>query len=243
MKKKNKVSKISIVVITGIVIFIGTFIIWANNSYKPNEEAKKALESNELVTVTEDEYITFEPRNKATKGFIFYPGGKVEAEAYATLARQISEHGYLVVTVPMTLDLAVLSPNKATDIIEKFNYIETWAIGGHSLGGVMAASYVAKNDDISGLVLYASYPQGEELKDLDIKTLSLYGSNDGVADLEKIKKAILSKDSSLVEIKGGNHAGFGSYGPQKGDDEAAIIGEEQIEKATKHTVDFLDSLK
>lgn len=32
--------------------------------------------------------------------------------------------------------------------------------------------------------LYASYPKKEELKDLDIKVLSMYGSKDGVADLQ-----------------------------------------------------------
>ena len=240
---KKKVSKISIIFITSILIFIGIFITWANNSYKPNEEAKKALESNEVVTVTEDKFIVFEPKEKAEKGFIFYPGGKVEAEAYAPLARMIAEHGYLVVITPMTLDLAVLSPNKADDVIESFDYIKTWTIGGHSLGGVMAASYAAKNDNISGVVLYASYTQGEELKDLDIKTLSLYGSNDGVADLEKVKNATLSKESEVVEIKGGNHAGFGSYGLQKGDNESTLTGTQQIETAVKYTVGFLDSLK
>ena len=240
---KKKVSKISVIFITFVAIFLGVFIIWANNSYKPSEEAKKALESNELIRVTEDKFIVFEPKEKAEKGFVFYPGGKVEAEAYAPLARMIAEHGYLVVITPMTLDLAVLSPNKAADVIENFNYIKTWAIGGHSLGGVMAASYAAKNDNVSGLVLYASYPQGEEIKDLDIKTLSLYGSNDGVADLEKIKNATLSKESEVIEIKGGNHAGFGSYGPQKGDNDSILTGTQQIETTVKYTVGFLDSLK
>lgn len=243
MKKKNKISKISIIIISVIVIFIGVFIIWANNSYKPTSEAVEALKTNEVVTVTDDKFIVFEPKSKATKGFIFYPGGKVEPEAYSTLAREIAEEGYLVVIAPMTLDLAVLSPNKATDVIEKFDYIETWAIGGHSLGGVMAVNYAAKNENINGVVLYASYPLGEELKDLDIKVLSMYGSKDGVADLEKIKNAVLSKNSEVVEIEGGNHAGFGSYGNQKGDNEATITGEEQIEKAANYTVEFLELLK
>lgn len=243
MKKKSKISKIGIIIISTIVIFIGAFMIWANNSYKPTSEAMESLTSNEIVTVTDEEFIVFEPKSKATKGFIFYPGGKVEPEAYSTLAKKIAEEGYLVIIAPMTLDLAVLSPNKATDVIEKFDYIETWAIGGHSLGGVMAASYAADNENIDGLVLYASYPQEEELKDLDIKVLSLYGSKDGVADLEKVKNAVLSKDSEVVEIEGGNHAGFGSYGNQKGDNEATITGEEQIEKAANYTVEFLKELK
>ena len=94
----------------------------------------------------------------------------------------------------------------------------------------MAANYAAENDVIEGLVLYGSYPQGDKLKDSDINVISIYGSKDGVADLEKVKNAILPKNSKLIEIEGGNHAGFGSYGPQKGDNEATITGEEQLEE-------------
>lgn len=239
---KNKINKVLIGIISGLIILTVGFIVWANNSYEPTNDAIIALNSNEQVTVIKDEFITFEPKNKTTKGFIFYPGGKVDPEAYSVLARKIAEEGYLVVIAPMTLDLAVLSPNRADDIIEKFDYIETWAIGGHSLGGVMAANYATENDVIEGLVLYASYPQGDKLKDLDINVISIYGSKDGVADLEKVKNAILPKNSKLIEIEGGNHAGFGSYGPQKGDNEATITGEEQIGQAAKYTVDFLEEL-
>lgn len=73
----------------------------------------------------------------------------------------------------MTLDLAILSPNKAADIIKDYSNIESWAIGGHSLGGVMAANYALKDNNIDGLVFYASYPQGDELGDSDLKVLSI----------------------------------------------------------------------
>lgn len=239
---KNKVSKIPIGIIGGVIVLVLGFFIWINNSYKPTNEAVNALISDDKVAVTEDNLIIFEPTKETKKGFIFYPGGKVEPEAYSVLARKIAEEGYLVVIVPMTFDLAIISPNKADKVIERFPEIESWAIGGHSLGGVMASSYVAENDVIDGLVLYAAYPQGEELKDLDIKVISIYGSNDGVADLEKVKNATLTQNSELVEIEGGNHAGFGSYGDQKGDNEATITEEKQIEEAVKYTREFLEEL-
>lgn len=239
---KNKVSKFTIGIIGGVIVLVLGFFLWMNNSYNPTDEAMNALISDDKVSVTEDNLIIFEPTKETQKGFIFYPGGKVEPEAYSVLARKIAEEGYLTVIVPMTFDLAIISPNKADKVIERFPQIESWGIGGHSLGGVMAASYAAENDVIDGLALYAAYPQGEELKDLDISTISIYGSNDGVADLEKVKNATLTKNSKLLEIEGGNHAGFGSYGDQKGDKEATISSEAQIEKAAEYTVEFLEKL-
>ena len=239
---KNKVSKFTIGIIGGVIVLVLGFFVWMNNSYNPTEEAVNALISDDKVSVTEDNLIIFEPTKETKKGFIFYPGGKVEPEAYSVLARKIAEEGYLTVIVPMTFDLAIISPNKADKVIERFPEIESWGIGGHSLGGVMAAGYAAENDVIDGLVLYASYPQGEELKDLDINVLSIYGSNDGVADLEKVKNATLTKDSEIVEIEGGNHAGFGNYGEQKGDKEATISAEDQIEKSVEYTVEFLEKI-
>ena len=142
----------------------------------------------------------------------------------------------------MPLDLAIFSPNKAEKVIERYSDIDTWAIGGHSLGGVMASKFASENSKIKGLALYASYPSGDELKYSDIEVVSIYGTEDGVADLEKVKDATLSKNSAFFEIKGGNHAQFGSYGQQEGDNKATISSKEQIEEAAKITVNMLEKL-
>ncbi|WP_066894795.1 alpha/beta family hydrolase [Clostridium nigeriense] len=243
-KRNKKILKniiISIFIIVAVAIV--AFIIWAKDSYKPAEEAKSVFNNQDIVEVTIDEFITFTPKDsKANKGFIFYPGGKVDPEAYSVLAQGIAEKGYLVVIVPMPLDLAVLSPNKASEVIEKYSYIDTWAIGGHSLGGVMASKFASENDKIKGLALYASYPSGDELKGKNIEVISIYGSNDGVADLEKVKSAQLSDKSSYFEIEGGNHAQFGNYGPQEGDNNASISPSEQVNEAIKYTVKMLEEI-
>ena len=239
IKKGRILKRILIGIIVFILVSTGIFILWAKDTYKSLE----TLSGNSLVEVENTEYIVFKPKGiEVSKGFIFYPGAKVEPEAYAKLCSKIAEDGYLVVIAPMTLDLAILSPNKAADIIKYYSNIESWAIGGHSLGGVMAANYALKDNNIDGLVFYASYPQGDELVDSDLKVLSMYGSNDGVADLNKIKEAVLPVGSDIVEIEGGNHAGFGTYGYQKGDNESEITSEEQIEKAAYYTIEFLKSL-
>ena len=247
MPKHNKVKKRfkkgTLIIILLLIVLSGSFVFWANNTYEPSVEAMNAMNDDEKVDVTSSEYIVFKPEGEnLTKGFIFYPGGKVEPESYATLCRGIAEEGYLVVIAPMTMDLAILSPDRATDIINIFDEIETWVIGGHSLGGVMAAKYASEHDERKGLALYAAYPQGNELEDLDIDAVSIYGSEDGVADIEKIKNAILPKNSKIIEIKGGNHSNFGSYGDQSGDNKGDISEEEQINEAIKYTTDLLKDL-
>lgn len=39
----------------------------------------------------------------------------------------------------MPFKLAILNRKGANDILDRYNYIDNWYIGGHSLGGVMAA--------------------------------------------------------------------------------------------------------
>lgn len=245
-KPKNKIiKKLITLFLLAFTSCLAFFIIWAKSSYKPTSLAMDSLKDTENITVTntDENFIVFTPNNcVVTKGFIFYPGAKVEPESYAMLCKEICEEGFLVVIAPMTLELAILSPNRAEGIINKFNYINTWAIGGHSLGGVMAGNYATKDDNIKGLVLYASYPQGDALKDYDKKVISIYGSLDGVADLEKVKNAILPNDSEIIEIPGGNHAQFGNYGKQTKDNDATISEDEQIKQAAKYTVELLNSL-
>lgn len=244
MNKKRKIIKNSLLCF--IIILITSFIaffIWAKLTYKPTSIATNAMISNESVTITNDEFIVFTPNNLSpTKGLIFYPGAKVEPEAYTTLCKEIANEGFLVVIAPMTLDLAILSPNKADSIINEFNTIETWAISGHSLGGVMTSNYAGKNDKIKGVIFYASYPQGDELKNSNKKVLSIYGSLDGVANLENIKNAALPDDAEFIEIEGGNHGQFGSYGEQSKDNKATITEDEQIGLTAKYTVEFLNDL-
>lgn len=240
IKKGNLFKKIALCVLVCLILVFGGFFAWAKSTYK----SFGPLDASDSVSVDRDEYIVYKPNNgiEPTKGLIFYPGAKVEPDAYGELCSKIAEQGYLVVIAPMTLNLAILSPNKAEDIINKYNTIQTWAIGGHSLGGVMAAKYALKDDRISGVVFYASYPTGDEMANSNLKVLSIYGSNDGVAKLDKVRNAAFPQDSSILEIEGGNHAGFGTYGFQKGDNQADITDEEQINQAARLTTDFLSDL-
>ncbi len=247
MKQKKS---LTFKILTGVAIFllilVSGFFIYVSSYYKADSFALDSLKSDSLVKVEENGDILFEPvLNAKNIGFIFYPGAKVEASAYAPLANEIAANGYPVVIAKMNFNLAILSPNRADSVISNHKDIDTWVIGGHSLGGVMAADYALKNEKIKGLILLASYPQDKtDLSSKPIKVLSLWGSNDKVADLNKVKgaKKLLPSDSEFIEIKGGNHGGFGDYGHQKGDGEASISNKQQMMDASKYIIELLDSL-
>ena len=246
-KKNSKLKRnILIGVISFItIILIGGFI-WANTSYKPQNTANASLISDENISVTIEENITFTPKNiEPTQGFIFYPGAKVDPMAYAPLCRKIAEQGYEVIIAKMPMNFAILSPNKAQEIIDKYDNINTWVIGGHSLGGVMASKFASENDSIDGVVLLASYPQGEELKNLDKEVVSIWGDKDGVLNFENLEasKENLPQDTQFIELEGGNHGQFGDYGMQKGDNEASISAQEQTDKSAQEIIDLLERLE
>ena len=235
-----------------IIVFIfalgmGSFYVWASDAPEPMPEAMTSLESDELVTVTTELWLIFTPTESTpTTGFIFYPGGKVDYRSYAPQAHAIAEAGYLVVIPQMPLNLAVFDANAADDIIAAYPEIENWAIGGHSLGGAMAAQYVYNNPSaVAGLVLWASYPAGSnDLSGIDIAVTSIYGSIDGVATPDQVLagKPLLPANTTWVEIEGGNHAQFGWYGPQAGDNPATISREEQQAQTVAATVALLETI-
>lgn len=226
------------------LLCIIAFVCWANKIYKPTQQAKNdMLSDNKVTVITKKKFIIFKPTNiTPSEGLIFYPGAKVEPIAYSSLCRKIAEKGFLVVIAPMTLNLAVFSPNKAKYIINEFKHINTWTMSGHSLGGVMASNYALKDSKVNGVIFYASYPQNEKLKNSNMEVLSIYGDLDGVAKLKNINYDTLPKNSKIIEIKGGNHAQFGSYGIQSGDNNATISNTEQINLSAKYTLEFLNRI-
>ena len=246
-KKKSRKLKRNILI--GLISFISIIIIggfiWASSSYKPQDIAKASIVSDENISVSVEENITFTPKNlEPTKGFIFYPGAKVDPMAYAPLCRKIANQGYEVVIVKMPLNFAIFSPNKAQEVIDKYDNIKTWVIGGHSLGGVMASKFASENDSIKGVVLLASYPQGEELKNTDKEVVSIWGDKDGVLNFENLEesKENLPSNSKFIELKGGNHGQFGDYGMQKGDNNSDISVQDQVNKSVQEIIKLLKSL-
>src|SRR4051794_8470014 len=232
------------------VLAVVGFVGWASMASPPAPQAMAALQSDDGVQVstTSQGWLVFEPTDvTADTGFIFYPGAKVDPRAYAPQARDIAAAGHKVVVVPMLLNLAVLSPDRAGEVIAAYPGIDKWAIGGHSLGGAMAAKYAYDHPDkIKGLALWAAYPaDGNNLADRDLPVVSISGTQDGLATPTKIEatRHPLPASTPFVPLEGGGHAQFGWFGPQSGGQPATISGEEQQQKTVAATNQLLDSLK
>ncbi|MGN1033773.1 MAG: alpha/beta hydrolase, partial [Intestinibacter sp.] len=214
MKKKKYLKRVGIISVALILVFVIGFFVYVSNYYHAQD-----YQVGNIAITEEKNYIVYGDSNSKT-GFIFYQGGKVEAEAYKPILSKLAEKGICCVLVEMPYNLAVFDSNAAGDIMKDFQKIENWYIGGHSLGGAMASSFAAEHQrDLKGLVLLAAYPTDK----LEIPVLSIYGSEDGVLNKEKYKASIdLAENLTEIVIKGGNHAQFGNYGEQSGDGKAAI---------------------
>jgi hypothetical protein len=237
-----------------VLVLLGLgFTGWALTGPGPEPAAVAALQSDAAVTVSSDRWLVFMPAEAAASGvapatgLIFYPGGRVAAGAYAAAAHAIAAEGYLVVIVPMPLRLAVFGSGAAADVMAAYPQVRHWAVGGHSLGGAMAADFADKHaTTVEGLVLWAAYPpSSDDLSGEALKVVSVYGTRDGLAGPEKIApyRALLPVDTTYVAIEGGNHAGFGRYGPQAGDNAATITPEAQQAQVVVATVGLLAELE
>jgi hypothetical protein len=230
-----------------ITLLLGVlgFLVWASTPAKPEAAALEALAS---AHVDEDHnWLVFTPEDAdSSAGLVLYPGGRVDYRAYAPHAKAIAEAGFTVVIVPMPLNFAFLGINRSADVIAAFPEIETWAVGGHSLGGAMAAEFAKSNPSlVDGLVLWASYPaDNTDFSDSNLPVLSIFASNDQVASLEEIEdsRSRLPEETQFIQIDGGNHAGFGWYGMQNGDGSLEISKLEQQDQIAETTRNFLQNL-
>ena len=97
------------------------------------------------------------------------------------------------VIAPMPLNLTFFAPDRAADVIAAFPEIRNWAVGGHSLGGAMAARFASqKPDAVQGLVLWAAYPASTgDLSAYSIVATYIYGTRDGLAAGDRINTSRL----------------------------------------------------
>ncbi len=235
------------VILVSALIVVMSFVVWANTTNPIMPQAEAALQSSTTVTVNRTGgYISFVPTSSMPEvGIILYPGGRVLAEAYAPLARAIAEQGYVAAIVFAPLNLAFFGVGAADQVIADFPEVTAWAVGGHSLGGVAAALYAQNNPNVRGLVIMASFPANDALRERsDLRVVSIYGTNDGLARAEDVRNSSkdLPQNARFVAIEGGNHAQFGYYGEQAGDNQATISREEQTTQIVTAIVALLDNI-
>ncbi|MDH5615077.1 MAG: alpha/beta hydrolase [Acidimicrobiia bacterium] len=232
-----------VLVILAVVI---SAVIWFLIPLGPLDGADDSLISGENVLVDDDPWLTFTPIDQAATGLILYPGARVNPVSYAPAARAIAEEGYLTVVVPMPFNMAVLSPNRAEEVIAAHPEIETWAIGGHSLGGAMAAQFANTHRTVTkGVILWAAYPGvNTSLRNGGQAVQVVYGTSDCISTPEEVlaTKVRLPADAEIVAIEGGNHLQFGWYEGQAGSCAPSISLADQQAIVVESAVEFLDDL-
>lgn len=167
-------------------------------------------------------------------GIIVYGGGKVDPLSYSYL----SELDANVFLIRFPFQLAVFGINKGNQVMEEYPDITQWIVVGHSLGGSMGYLYLNNAIvPVAGIIYLAAYPTGEST----IPSRAIFGTADGLIDAAQYK-ALFSLEE-FVLLDGANHAQFGEYGIQAGDQPAGISAEEQRMKVIEIITLFIESLQ
>ena len=240
-KKQKKRLRLVVVLVIASILIGGSFV-YLNDYYHGDMVAIENYNpENQVEKQTLADNMTAYVPKEIKAGFVFYPGGKVESISYEPLMEALASEGIVCVLVDMPFRLAVLDVNAAEGIQEYFPDVDLWYIGGHSLGGSMAASYLSKHqEDYAGLILLGSYSTAD-FTEGRVDVLSVYGSEDGVMNREKYNGYLnnLPTDYTEIVIEGGCHAYFGMYGAQDGDGIPQITNEEQILRTVQSILNFV----
>lgn len=242
MNKMDKPSKKGrgLLITAAVVLLLAGVCVWyVNDYYHADAYVNAFLQSGEGVTVTHEDNIVFLDGEGTEDALIFYPGAKVEYTAYVPMFYELAKQGVDCFVVKMPCNLAFFGMGKAADIMEEYSY-ENWYLSGHSLGGAMAANYVAENgDNFAGLVLLAAYATGELPEHLSV--LSVYGSEDKVVNMDSVEagRSYVPADYTEICLEGGNHAWFAYYGEQEGDGTAHITRENQQQKTVGEILNMI----
>lgn len=231
--------------LTLVLLAVAGFVVWSRIGVMDAEPEpwQGVLEDPGVTAERTDDSLVLRPGAPEDEdvGLLFYPGAKVAPEAYAArLSGLVTELGMTVVIVEPPLNLSLVdrrAPDRFTGVAPE---VDTWLVGGHSMGGVRACELAEESD---ALVLFASYC-ATDLSTSETPVLSLSGSEDGLSTPEKISdhRDALPESATMVEIAGASHASFGDYGPQRGDG-TAVIDDAEMDAAVEEAVaELLDSL-
>ena len=221
-----------------LALCLAAGFMYFSDGYTAGEAAQRALEGDKDVKVSRVSRVWRFDGPGTEAALVFYPGGKVEARAYAPLMAELASRGLDGFIPEMPLNVALLNLGAAGKLMREHDYAR-WYLGGHSLGGVAAAMWAANHPEgLEGLILLAAYPTRELPEGL--RLLSIRGSLDGVLNMEKYEESRKHWPGDAVEvvIEGGNHAGLGDYGAQKGDKNSALSPERQREQAAQAILSF-----
>lgn len=200
-----------------LVLYVAGFYAWTRVSEAaPGPVALAALEGDAVVSVEDATFVTFRPGGSAPEtGLIVYPGANCDVRGYAPAMREIAARGYLVVGVPMPLNLSIFAPDRADKVRAAYPEVQRWVIAGHSMGGAMAASYAFKRpEELAGLIIWDAHPaESNSLVNLRYPVWHIHRATADGAPPEKFAgfRNLFPADSVWAPLPGGNHMQFGDF--------------------------------
>ena len=228
--------------LTVVVLLADVFLVYANIVMQGTRSAALQVWRDDRVAVRDaGDSVVMTPTGSADgRGIVFIPGAKVDPYAYMATFRQVVASGTTVVITKPTLNLAFFDTRPLSTFEAHAPGLRTWAVGGHSLGGVRACQLA---QDADGLLLLGSYC-ADDIARSYIQVLSVSGSRDGLSTPEKVAAArhLLPSTATVVEVAGANHADFGAYGDQPGDRTATISREDARSQISAAVEDWLRTL-
>ncbi|MDM7892577.1 alpha/beta hydrolase [Curtobacterium caseinilyticum] len=229
--------------VTVVVLLAVVFLVYANIVMEGTRSAALQVWRDDRVAVRDaGDSVVMTPTGEAGGvGIVFIPGAKVDPYAYMATFRQVVAAGTTVVITKPTLNLAFFDTRPLTTFEAHAPEVRTWAVGGHSLGGVRACQLA---QDADGLLLLGSYCANDIARSY-VQVLSVSGSRDGLSTPDKVATARdeLPSTARMVEIEGANHAAFGAYGDQPGDRTATIPREDARAQISATIEDWVRTLR
>ncbi|MCQ2981573.1 MAG: alpha/beta hydrolase [Treponemataceae bacterium] len=235
-KKMKKGTKIALCVVAAVVVLLAVVIIRYFTTIHAAEDVVYEYYSKTADGITVSPLESggvFIDSPSTGKAVIYYPGCKVEYTSYIPFCYELAKQGYDVFIPTVKLNFALFDKMRGQEFLDSYDY-DTWILMGHSMGGIAIASLAeAVGDKVQGLVLLGAHGPAD-LTGTNIKTLVMYGSEDGVVQRKQLPagREKLAKPGNYheLEIEGANHAGWAHYGSQAMDGEAFISREEQFKQ-------------
>ncbi len=219
-------------------------LVWASSGPDAGSDSEVALNSHPSIEVLEEPFLSFRPA-EADVGLVLFPDTRIQATAYAPLARILAERGVLVAVVQPRFRVPFLSPDAPSAVFEYFPGIETWVVGGHGAGGEVAARFVGNHPEVSALVLLGALSsERTDLSESNLAALSVVGSDDGFVSVIEVEASSsrMPLRFEIIPIDGANHTFFGDYGELGLDGEATITASAQRNRTAEAIERFIGGL-
>ncbi|HSW81275.1 MAG TPA: alpha/beta hydrolase [Candidatus Saccharimonas sp.] len=228
--------------ITVVALAVVGYVMWLVTPQSAQGVPLAAAKTIATVAYSDQsQAIVLTPSIPATKALLFYPDARIDSAAYAYKLSAIAEQGVAIVIAKPIAHFALVDLTSVASYKSLLPNITQWFVGGHSLGGVKACQTAGDaQNGFKGLVLFAAYCNND-LSKANIKALSIIGSADQQTTQEQIdqNKLHMPAQTTYQTINGLNHAGFGNYGAQSGDDQMTINDDDARDQIAQFVARFV----